>query len=421
MHVYLNNTVKAISESVRFDSSEAAPKEDMPFGEGARDCLLHYLNLASSLGFQTVNYDNYAGEVIYGSGEEFAILSHLDVVPAGHGWTKDPFGGTVDETRIWGRGTTDDKGPTFAVLYALKALKDRGFVPKKQIRLIVGCNEENGWACIEHYKKCRPLPETGFSPDGNFPVIYAEKGILQIRLHYPVGDYLMRYLRGGERANMVCDSCSTRPLSLNRTRAEELGLEYRAGKLWSSGKVAHASTPQAGVNAILPILKYYEKDNGIQRIIADLFEDRHRLTSYTDGTGALTMSPDVIRYRQGDLSVVVDIRYPATMPSEQIFSLVGRFQVPYETLNHQLPLNNSRKSELVTTLARVYEECTGKDGTPIAIGGGTYARAIKNGAAFGPEAEGDEPVAHQADEFITIERVDLLLRVYERAIEQLTK
>lgn len=202
----LKQTVTSISESIRFDSSLADPIQDMPFGQGAADCLKHFLDTAERLGFETRNYDNYAGEVLFGEGEEaFAVLAHLDVVPAGNGWARDPFGGEIADGRIWGRGAMDDKGPAFCALYAMKALKDEGFRPNKTIKLIVGCNEENGWACIEHYEKAAAMPEVGFSPDGGFPVIYAEKGILHVRLHFPVSDAPFIFFEGGESYNMVCD------------------------------------------------------------------------------------------------------------------------------------------------------------------------------------------------------------------------
>ena len=150
---YFEECIKRISESVKYDSSQYPAKEGKPFGDGAADCLNHFLALAQSYGFETVNYDNYIGEVKFGKGKDFAVLAHLDVVPAGGGWTHEPFGGETDcaAGRIWGRGTMDDKGPAIISLICLKALKDEGFKPKRTIKLIVGCNEENGWECINYY------------------------------------------------------------------------------------------------------------------------------------------------------------------------------------------------------------------------------------------------------------------------------
>lgn len=416
-------TVKSISESIRFDSSLKDPTPAMPFGKGAADCLAHFLSLAQDLGFETHNYDNYIGEVTFGTGPaEFAILAHLDVVPAGSGWTKDPFGGEVSDDKIWGRGAMDDKGPAFCVLYAMKQLKDEGFVPKKRIRFLLGCNEEAGWSCIGHFNEVSTMPEEGFSPDGSFPVIYAEKGILHVRLHFPVKNPPFSYLSGGTSVNMVCAECSATPRTLTVTRARELGLEIKGKKIIAYGKSAHGSTPELGKNAILPILTFFEnKSADVKKVIDCLFRDACGLTELADETGRLTLSPDIIKFRKGELQVICDIRYPATVPYADVVEKLKKIGVKFETLHHQAPLMQEKNSALVQTLLKTYENCTHTQAEPIAIGGGTYARALKCGVAFGPEMADDEPVVHQADEYITLERVRLLLDVYQQAIFELTK
>ena len=172
MEKYFNDIVRSTSEILQFDSSLKEGTSEYPFGKETADCLAYYLNLANEMGFETKNYDNYVGEVIFGEGKEFAILAHLDVVPAGNGWKYPPFGGVINDDiseggvegmKIWGRGAMDDKGPAVACLYALKALKDQGFSLRRKIKLIVGCNEECGWKCIEHYNKVAKMPNFGFS------------------------------------------------------------------------------------------------------------------------------------------------------------------------------------------------------------------------------------------------------------------
>ncbi len=418
----LKQTVASISESIRFDSSLAPALGDMPFGKGAADCLKHFLETAASLGFEVRNYENYAGEVRFGSGEPFAVLAHLDVVPAGNGWKRDPFGGEIEDGKIFGRGAMDDKGPAFCVLYALKALKEEGFVPKRELRLIVGCNEENGWACIEHYKKAATMPAEGFSPDGSFPVIYAEKGILHVRMHFPMEKPPFLFFEGGESCNMVCDRCEATPRTLSVLRARALGFEMKNKKLISRGKAAHASTPEQGANAIAPMLVYFEKKSAdVKRVLDCLFRDKFGLKKLCDETGHLTISPDLIKYRRGELQVVCDIRYPATVPLSAVTEKLSKMGVKYETLHHQPPLVQEKDGALVQELLAAYESCTGKKAEPVAIGGGTYARALERGVAFGPEMEGDEPVVHQANEYISIERVELLLRIYREALLRIAK
>ena len=417
MQNYLDDAVKAISKSIQFDSSQTPPLPQMPFGKGAADCLNHFLSLAKELGFEAHNYENYVGEVIFGEGaEEFAVLAHLDVVPAGSGWNKPPFGGIVEDGKIWGRGAMDDKGPAVASLFALKKLKDAGFVPNKKIKLILGMNEESGWKCIEHYNKVAKMPDIGFSPDANFPVIYAEKGILHIRASFPVAQDLFSSFGGGERVNMVCDCCQAIPLApVDTKKAAALGLKCENGTLVSKGKSAHGSTPEEGVNAILPMLEYFD----LQSVKECLFDDVYGLKTLCDETGNLTMSPDVVAYENGILSVLVDIRYPATLPLEAVTDKLDLFGVKYEIVSHQAPLFQDKNNALVKTLQAVYDEYTGTRHEPIAIGGGTYARALKCGVAFGPEIEGEEVTIHQPNEYITIERVKLMIEVYSQAIKKL--
>lgn len=408
----INEIIENLSKIIKFDSSQKPAENGAPFGKGAKDALDFFLELASSFGFETKNYDGYAGEVIFGEGEEFAILAHLDVVPAGSGWVHDPFGGEIDykTNRVWGRGAMDDKGPAMCALYALKALKDEGFTPKKKIKLIAGCNEESGWGCIDYYTKHAHMPETGFSPDADFPVIYAEKGILHIKLKF-YGDYEFSHLSGGERVNMVCDYCS---VSAPVFREKLVGLCIENGKITAHGKSAHGSTPHEGVNAIAPVLKYL----GLNAIYDALFKNCYGLKELHDETGYLTFSPNVIEQKGNCIEITCDIRYPATLSRE---SVLEKITDEYEILSEQAPLFNDKNCFLIKTLCSVYNEVTGKNVEPVAIGGGTYARALKCGAAFGPEEAGEENTIHRANEYITFEKIEKCFKIYKLAIERLTK
>lgn len=415
---YFNQLLKEISDIVKINSEEGEKKDGAPFGEGPKKALDSFLALARKMGFETRDIDGYAGEVIFGEGEEFAILAHLDVVPAGSGWKHAPYGGEIDyeNGRIWGRGTMDDKGPAVISLFALKALKDEGFKPRRKIKLIVGCNEESGWGCIEYYKKHAHMPDEGISPDADFPVIYAEKGILQLKLRFPAdGDF--SGLAGGERPNMVCDYCEAEAAE-NKPLLSELGLEYCGGKVISRGKSAHGSTPEKGVNAIPALLKYI----GLEKpVLARLEKLRRGLEKLQDETGRLTFSPNVVKGEKNCVLITCDVRYPATFGREDVIKELDGSGLEYEILHEQAPLFNDKNSKLISTLCGVYNEVTGKNCAPIAIGGGTYARALKYGAAFGPEEEGEESTIHQPDEYITFEKIEKSFKIYKLAIERLTK
>ena len=180
--------------------------------------------------------------------------------------------------------------------------------------------------------------------------------------------------------------------------------------------------PRAGVNALEKLLRYFaEEHEGVARAVADLFDDRAHLRDLHDESGPLTLSPNLAVYENGVLSVTADIRYPATMRRAELFAKLDAMGTAYTPLHEQAPLFNDKKGKLISTLRRVYEQETGAPCEPIAIGGGTYARALQNGAAFGPEFPGEPSTIHQKDEYISLENIRRLLRIYGAAIRALTE
>lgn len=437
---YFDAAVNSIAESVGFDSSMKPAEGNYPFGKETADCLAHFLSLAQSMGFETHNYDNYVGEVVFGNGEELAVLAHLDVVPAGSGWKYPPFGAVINDdvsdggmagTKMWGRGTMDDKGPAVATLYSMKALKDEGFQPKRKIKLIVGCNEESGWACLEHYNKVAHMPDEGFSPDADFPVIYAEKGIYHFESVFPMENPPFLSLEAGERVNMVCDYAQATLTSEAAERfkhyvPEENGARFEFDEttniLRARGKSAHGSTPEKGVNALESMLKFFASFHEESKKAHDvLFADCTALKTMQDETGFLTMSPDLARWENGALVITTDIRFPATHKKEEIEEKLKSARVLYREISYQAPLYNDPNGKLISTLTSVYHRVTGRNEKPVAIGGGTYARALKCGCGFGPEFEEEEATIHQANEYVTLDRIALMLEIYYEALKALTK
>ena len=436
MQKYFDDIVRSTVDVIKFDSSLKPADGEYPFGKETADCLDFFLSLASEMGFETHNYDNYVGEVVFGEGKDFAILAHLDVVPAGNGWTYPPFGGVINNdvsaggvtgTKIWGRGAMDDKGPAIVCLYCLKALKDQGITPSRKIKLIVGCNEEAGWKCIEHYNKVATMPEEGFTPDANFPVIYAEKGILHFTTAFPINEVPMSALKGGERPNMVCDLVET---VLTRKAAEKLvgyenpvvgttfSYDNTTNILRVYGKSAHGSTPHRGANALEALLCFLSTFNEDCKKAYDLlFADVSDLKSMQDETGCLTMSPNVVSYANGVMKITTDIRFPATHKKEEIEEKLTAYGVEYAIDNYQAPLYNNPNGTLISSLTAVFNQATGSDEKPVAIGGGTYARVLKCGCGFGPELNGEEDTIHQANEYITFDKIRFLSDVYYNAIK----
>lgn len=200
--------VETLQQAVRIKSVREDAKPGKPFGDGPAKCLDFMLKKAADMGFTTENVDNYMGWCEYGEGPQMvAVLGHLDVVPEGDGWDRDPYSGDCDGTNVYGRGTMDDKGPTTAALYALKALKDSGVPLKRRIRILFGTNEETGSADMKHYlEKGGEIPVCGFTPDGEYPVINGEKGIINVtfsKKYTQSGPVVLKSLKGGSAFNVV--------------------------------------------------------------------------------------------------------------------------------------------------------------------------------------------------------------------------
>ncbi len=427
MNGYFETIIEKIREIVKIKSVKTPAKPNMPFGEGVYKALEYALNLGEELGLKCYNYDNYVGEIVFGEGsdeEGLAILCHLDVVPEGdeEKWTFPPYSATVNGGYLYGRGVVDDKAPAILCLYALKELKDNGFIPSKKIKLILGCDEESGWACIDHYNKVAVMPKTGFSPDGDFPVIYAEKGILHIESEFKLSDKIIE-ISGGERVNMVCDYAYAKINNLTENEITVLknnGVIVENNIVKAYGKSAHGSTPKMGENAIDKLLKSLTKIGVLDCSIYNaLFNNYEILKDIKDQTGDITFSPNVI-YSQGDkLKVKIDIRYPATYLKEQIIDLLNGF-LNYKILSFQAPIMCDKNGDLVKSLVGIYNEEFLKGEDAIAIGGGTYARALKNGVAFGPSFL-DDNMCHVVDERMSITHLEKCYKVYLKAIKELSK
>ena len=398
-----------------FPSVQQPAEEGMPFGRPVREALGFMLARGESFGFRAKNVDGYAGHVEWGEGDVLGILTHLDVVPAGSDWSVPPFDATFRDGKIYGRGVLDDKGPALCVLYAMKRLREEGFAPKKKIRLIMGCNEETGWKCMEYYMAHEEMPAIGFSPDGDFPVIHCEKGVLNVRLTFRGISPAIRELCGGERVNMVPD----------RARA----VIERKGELVTlaeTGISSHGSQPQLGKNAIFALL---EKLAGIDPVI-DLLNEKFTNTFFgehcglacsDEKSGRLTLNLGRMEKRGDALDVCLDIRYPVSFEKKEILAKLEDLGAELAVTGSHDSLYVDPQSELVRTLLDSYRRVTGREGESIAIGGATYARILKNGVAFGPMFPDEPSTIHKADECTTEENFFSLVDIYCDAIRRLAK
>lgn len=410
----MNEMIEALQKLVSFQSIAKEEGPEYPYGKEVCGAKEYVLELAKSFGMRVEDVPGKYAYIEIGAGPRLiGILSHLDVVPAGDGWTQDPFGGEIVDGRIYGRGTTDDKGPTIAVLYAMKALKEKTTLPAR-IRLILGQTEENGeWRDIEAYTDAEEIPECGFTPDGDFPAIQNELGAMVFQVQMPQTGFLQG--EGGTAPNMV-------PA---RARVKTEFSTYEA-----SGQACHGCAPWLGLNGISELMEKVhqaEPENRFGRMYADLigktiYGEKLGIAA-EDESGKLTLNVGLFEVRDETATLMVDIRYPAKKnPDEISESLVRQFSsygASCECVYHVRPLYMPSDSPVLGALLSAYREVTGDDSRPISIGGGTYAKAMPNMVAFGPNFPGHENREHMENEYILVEDFLKLEEIYERALAYL--
>ena len=405
-----------LHELLSIPSVTAVGTGDTPFGPETARALNWVLELCRKLGFRTKNCGGMTGWAEIGQGSELVgILVHLDVVPAGEGWTYPPFACTRANGILYGRGVSDDKGPALACIYAMKELLDSGIPLNRRIRIIFGQSEEKGeWRDMAYYRTHEELPAFGFTPDGEFPALCGEKGIAEIRLSYPLEGSGLTRLEAGQARNIVPSHCQA-----------ECG-----DRSWSArGRSAHGSTPEKGVNAISVLM---EQLSGIP--VADFYNallgfDLHgeRLgCALSDPHSTLTLNVGMVHTTDQAIVFTLDIRYPVTCSLAQVVDPITAAVAPYgvsvEVGEHMAPIYLDPNGPLISALLSAYQEATGdRDSRPQVIGGGTYAKAMANIAAFGPILPGREGSEHQADEHISEEDYFLLLRIYRAALVRLAR
>lgn len=427
--------LESLQKCIQIPSLYQEDDSGYPYGEPVHRCLEYMLKLSNSLGFRTYNMDNQVGWAEYGEGEEMvAVLGHLDVVPEGDGWSVPPYEGRIVDGRIYGRGTMDDKGPTVAALYSLLALKESGLPLKRRIRVIFGLNEETGSADMKYYASHGgENPVMGFTPDGEYPVINGEKGLINEGYtckYEQTGDLQIKEIWSGMAHNIVPDyawaafTCSAAlAQEIAAKTAEKISCTVTEDgiKVEASGIGAHGGTPHEGENAIGRLLLFLAQlpiEGQAGTAIRFLAE---KLGMEWDGqsmgiamadevSGPLTMNLGTIRADANALEVKMNYRYPVTKTFEDCGPIVSGafeaagFEMTWVSRKNRLYM--PPESELVQRLMKVYTDCTGDTtAAPKSIGGGTYAKMLPNVVAFGPIFPGDEVREHKPDEFMEISRL----------------
>ena len=456
---------------LRIPSVEGPAGPGAPFGAEVARALGFVEALARQLGLDALGVDGYAVHAHWGPPERLVgVLTHVDVVPAGDGWSVPPFGGVVRDGRLYGRGAIDNKGPTVAALFAVAALAAVGAPVRRGMRLIVGGDEESGFECLRHYFRLHPYPELAFSPDAVFPVVFAEKGILDVTVALPAPTGPVVRLSGGERPNVVPDRAEAelafdtwqqaadwqrRLTAAAASRRAWIEVELigpvegvrpqvagePAGRIVvrSRGLATHGSTPEKGINAAVELLTcLVEADRGegvldpagslalLAAAGAGLHGQGLGIFERDDVSGVLSCNLGVLELKGPQLVATFDIRYPVSLKSgdslvrrmgEKVASVGGRVTAVIDDPPHYVP----EESFIVRTLLEVYRRETDDDTPPLAIGGGTYARLVPGAVAFGPVMPFSGVVPHERDEHIELDHLRRLARLYAAALWALAR
>ncbi len=438
------------------DEENATP--EAPLGTGVKEALHFMLDLGKEAGFTAKNVDNLAGHLEFGQGEELVgILCHVDVVPEGDGWSSDPFGAEIRDGKIFARGAIDDKGPTMAAFYAMKIVKELGLPLNKRIRMIIGTDEESDWRCVDHYFKHEEMPHMGFAPDADFPIIYAEKGIADFDLVFSLDnsgqgehDVEVLHFSAGRRYNMVPDfsTVSLHVLDYQTEivqRYEDYKKQHGLGGtchvdkgtlvLEFEGVSAHGMEPDLGKNAgihmanFLASLKLDWNAKIFCSFVSEHFSEDSRgrklgIAYSDDITGDLTVNVGKLDYSsQTGGKIGINMRYPVTADIEKTKDAIKKtaeasgFRM--ERFNDSKPHHVDKDHRLIKVLSKVYEEQTGEKAELLSIGGGTYARSLESGVAFGPLFPGRPDIAHQKDEYMFIDDLLKATAIYAQAIYEL--
>lgn len=453
---HFQETLKDIQKIVKIKTVKEESTNGAPFGLGLKKGLEETLKIAKDLGFKTVNLDNYIGYAEFGEGKEYiGVLGHIDVVPEGEHskWSVPPFSGEVVGKNMISRGVLDNKGPIISALHSMKALKECVPTFNHRVRIIFGTNEESGDEDIKYYLSKEKAPKYAFTPDGQFPVVFSEKGIYT----FSFKDSFLKEktsildIVGGTRSNVVPEEAK---VLLKKDLSEKIIKELEKFKdtpckfevsekescleVICKGIPAHASSPQRGVNPITWLFRFLNRvtpeEDSLKRFVnfmdkvVGIETDGSGLSIETknEETGDLTLScgiAKIIEEKESSIYVKFNIRYPVTTDEKKLDTTLDKIgrenNVEFVKENHNAPLYFPKEHPLVEKLQKVFKDVTDRDDKPVALGGGTYAKLMPNTVAFGPNFKEFRGNPHGFDEKMDIDMLKQGMLMYALGVLEL--
>ncbi|MFV0498817.1 MAG: Sapep family Mn(2+)-dependent dipeptidase [Bacilli bacterium] len=426
---YVNDLEQLVAIPSVLDESST----DYPFGKHIQVALEKMIEIAKKMGFSTfIDPDGYYGYAEIGEGEMFGVLGHLDVVPTGalSDWESEPFKLKRKDNKLYGRGTQDDKGPTLAAMYALKLLLEDGYTLSKKVRFIFGTDEETLWRGIAAYQEKEVMPTAGFSPDSTFPLVYAEKGLLQCKI---IGKSSNIVFNGGDAYNSVPSKVKyiLDKQAQFKSNLDKYGFEYTKD-LEVLGKAVHAQKADTGINAIvrtfIAMKDIYPNSNAIKFVCETFNEDANAKSIFgelaDEFSGKLMFNLGKFNFDLDKEELNIDIRIPVTVDKELVVEklreVASKYDLEYEEFDWLRSIYVPTDSDLVVNLMSAYQEVTNDfESKPMSSGGATYARAMDNCVAFGAVFDSSRKTEHQANEHVYEEDIKKAMMVYMKAFEKL--
>ncbi|MDD6042330.1 MAG: Sapep family Mn(2+)-dependent dipeptidase [Eubacteriaceae bacterium] len=407
--------------------------EDLP---NVRKALEYILDLGEKMGLKSIScVDGQVGVIEMGDGDEtLGILTHVDVVDPGDMdiWETDPYKLTLIDDKLFGRGTIDDKGMVMASLYAMKAVKELGLPLKKKVQLIMGTQEEVDWTDMNRYVKECPLPDYGFTPDGEYPLCNIEKGSLDLDFEFDITD-----------SDVCCDSNGKLYLkevnigtASNVVPGKATAVLSDDSVITASGKSVHSCQPELGSNAIFELDKKLHAmglaDNrllNVLHMLTDCFEDIYgeklglkSESEYYMGefVHVNCFAPTIAKVMDGKLKVHINIRYPyGSSPddiSKTIEKLFGKYGGRLVKSDDLPAVFVSKDAPFLSKLADAYESVTSLENRLTLAYGGSYAKAMPNIVSWGPLFEGEEDTCHCENEYIFVDSFMANAKIFAESI-----
>ncbi len=366
VQAHRDELIADIGRLVRIPSVAVDGDESAPYGKPCLEALNAFLTMSESYGFETAAWNKQIGRVtLREAGEELALWGHLDVVPVGEGWDYPPFGATVREGVLIGRGAQDNKGQTVACLYVMRCFRELGVPLRRTLRLYVGTDEERGMRDLKNYLLCHQPPAFSIVADSNFPVCFGEKGIVTVRFvaAWPK-DAVIRSVRAGSAPNVVPDHAEAR---LRLAKGEEHTVA-------ASGRAGHTAFPQNSVNAIAALTKALgekpvtAEEKRLLRfcdlVNQDCYGTALGLCYEDEISGRMTMVGSMLNVGDGRMTLTCNLRCPVTQDMEklleQLQAVATANALTLEAEQVSPPHSFPREHAIVRALTQVYEEHTGK-------------------------------------------------------------